>query len=153
VHYEGKEITIPGRGADLVSLVLYFRVIDPNKAIVGVENYLYATSQLKSKDLGSDEPGRSFDSHGARHSFQQEVGLAAQVAEVFAKQLAVMLEEGRVGKRYGRLVLVAEAHFLGILRAVLSRETSALVMASVNKDLGHVKTHEMSKHLQDVLQL
>ena len=24
-------------------------------------------------------------------------------------------EEGRVGKRYGRLVLAAEAHFLGIL--------------------------------------
>jgi hypothetical protein len=40
-------------------------------------------------------------------------------------------------------------HFLGILRAVLSRETSALVTAFVNKDLGHVKTDEMSKHLQD----
>ncbi|MGA8754458.1 SPFH domain-containing protein, partial [Candidatus Deferrimicrobium sp.] len=29
-----------------VSAVLYFRVIDPNRAIIGVENYLYATSQL-----------------------------------------------------------------------------------------------------------
>jgi len=36
-----------------VSAVLYFRVIDPNKAIVGVENYLYATSQLSQTTLRS----------------------------------------------------------------------------------------------------
>ena len=125
----------------------------PGKGLSLLQDIPHPEGRLKSKDLGSDEPGRSFDSHGARHSFQQEVGLAAHVAEVFAKQLARMLEEGRVGKRYGRLVLVAEAHFLGILRAVLSRETSALVMASVNKDLGHVKTDKMPKHLHDVLQL
>ena len=81
------------------------------------------------------------------------MGPAAHVAEVFAKQLAGMLEEGRVGQRYGRLVLVAEAHFLGILRSVLSRETSALVTAFVNKDLVHVKTYEMPEHLKDVFQL
>ncbi|MGA8754530.1 host attachment protein [Candidatus Deferrimicrobium sp.] len=56
-------------------------------------------------------------------------------------------------ERYGRLVLVAEAHFLGILRSVLSRETSALVTAFVNKDLAHVKTYEMPEHLKDVFQL
>ena len=36
-----------------VSAVLYFRVIDPNKAIVSVENYLYATSQLSQTTLRS----------------------------------------------------------------------------------------------------
>jgi len=36
-----------------VSAVLYFRVIDPNRAIVGVENYLYATSQLSQTTLRS----------------------------------------------------------------------------------------------------
>jgi len=29
-----------------VNAVVYFRVIDPNKAVVEIENYLYATSQL-----------------------------------------------------------------------------------------------------------
>ena len=29
-----------------VNAVVYFRVIDPNKAILEVQNYLYATSQL-----------------------------------------------------------------------------------------------------------
>jgi regulator of protease activity HflC (stomatin/prohibitin superfamily) len=36
-----------------VSAVVYFRVIDPNKAIVEVENYMYATSQLAQTSLRS----------------------------------------------------------------------------------------------------
>jgi len=36
-----------------VSAVLYFRVVDPNKAIVEIENYLFATSQLAQTTLRS----------------------------------------------------------------------------------------------------
>jgi regulator of protease activity HflC (stomatin/prohibitin superfamily) len=36
-----------------VSAVLYFRVVDPNRAIREVENYLYATSQLAQVTLRS----------------------------------------------------------------------------------------------------
>ncbi|HYD50553.1 MAG TPA: slipin family protein [Terriglobales bacterium] len=36
-----------------VSAVLYFRVMDPNRAIVAVENYLFATSQLAQTTLRS----------------------------------------------------------------------------------------------------
>jgi len=36
-----------------VSAVIYFRVLDPDKAIVSVENYLYATSQLSQTTLRS----------------------------------------------------------------------------------------------------
>jgi len=36
-----------------VNAVLYFRVVDPSKAIIEVENYLYATSQLAQTTLRS----------------------------------------------------------------------------------------------------
>src|SRR4030067_1085845 len=36
-----------------VHAVVYFRVIDPNKAVVEIENYLYATSQLAQTTLRS----------------------------------------------------------------------------------------------------
>ncbi len=36
-----------------VNAVVYFRVIDPNKAVVEVENYLYATGQLAQTTLRS----------------------------------------------------------------------------------------------------
>ena len=37
----------------MVNAVVYFRVIDPNKAVVEIENYLYATSQLAQTTLRS----------------------------------------------------------------------------------------------------
>ncbi len=36
-----------------VNAVLYFRVVEPNKAVIEVENYLYATSQLAQTTLRS----------------------------------------------------------------------------------------------------
>ena len=36
-----------------VNAVVYFRVVDPSKAVVQVENYLYATSQLAQTTLRS----------------------------------------------------------------------------------------------------
>src|SRR5881296_1343344 len=36
-----------------VNAVVYFRVMDPSRAIVAVENYLYATSQLAQTTLRS----------------------------------------------------------------------------------------------------
>jgi len=36
-----------------VNAVVYFRVVDPNKAVVEVENYIYATSQLAQTTLRS----------------------------------------------------------------------------------------------------
>src|SRR4030066_1355763 len=36
-----------------VNAVVYFRVVDPNKAVVGIENYLYAPSQLAQTTLRS----------------------------------------------------------------------------------------------------
>ena len=36
-----------------VNAVVYFRVVDANPAVIGVENYLYATSQLAQTTLRS----------------------------------------------------------------------------------------------------
>ena len=44
-----------------VNAVLYFRVVDPLRAFVNVENYLYATSQLAQTHLRSALGEHSFD--------------------------------------------------------------------------------------------
>ncbi len=125
----------------------------PGKGLNLVQEIRHPEGRLKSKEIGSDEPGRSFDSHGLRHSLQTEVAPAAHVTGIFARELAGILDEGRVRQRYARLVLVAEARFLGILRAALSRETSALVTTALVKDLANVEAGEMPERLRDVIQL
>jgi protein required for attachment to host cells len=107
--------------------------------------------KLQDRNLGSDEPGRGFDSHGGRHSFEAEQGPAARIAEQFAKRLAAILDDAFGHRRFARLALVAEPHFLGMLRASLKPETAAAVHVSVNKDLGHLDLHQLSAHLADVL--
>lgn len=103
---------------------------------------------LKSKDIGSDRPARGVHRHGGRTTFQQEQEPPAHLAEVFARQLAGLLDDGRLKRRYGRLVLVAEPRFLGMLRAALSRATDELVIATVNKNLGYLETRELQKYLE-----
>lgn len=44
-----------------VNAVIYFRVVDPDKAVLQVENYLYATSQLAQTTLRSTVGGHHLD--------------------------------------------------------------------------------------------
>ena len=44
-----------------VNAVIYFRVMDPRKAIIEVEDYLYATSQLAQTTLRSTLGQSSLD--------------------------------------------------------------------------------------------
>ena len=37
-----------------VNAVVFFRVVDPRRAVVEVENYIYATSQLAQTTLRAD---------------------------------------------------------------------------------------------------
>lgn len=116
-----------------------------------VQDVAHPEGRMQDRELGSDEPGRGFDSHGSRHAFQQEQGPAARVTEQYAKHLAKLLDDGRVTHRYRKLVLVAEPHFMGLMRAALSSETASLVTAAINKDLGHVSVHELPSHLEGIV--
>lgn len=126
----------------------------PGKGLNLLHDIPHPEGRLKNKDIGSDKPGRSFDSRGqGRHSLSSEQEPTAHLAEQFAKQLSSLLEEGRNQQRYKKLVLVAEPRFLGNLRAVLSAPTAALVSGAVDKDLGGVSPHDMPKHLGNLLRL
>ena len=48
-----QDVITRDNGSVKVSAVVYFRVIEPRKAVVEVENYLYATSQLSQTTLRS----------------------------------------------------------------------------------------------------
>jgi protein required for attachment to host cells len=129
------------------------RLFEPGGAggLALLQEIPHPEGRLKDRDLGSDEPGRGFDSHGSRHAFQQEQGPAARIAEQYAKHLAALLEEGRIAHRFHRLVLVAEPHLLGLIRSALHEDTAALVVKTIHKDLGHIAEHDLPAHLEGVV--
>ncbi len=110
--------------------------------------------KLKNRDIDADKHGRSFDSMGqGRHAMSTEQAPTDRVAERFAKELAQMLDQGRMQNAYGRLVLVADPVFLGMLRAALPEPLAGKVAATVNKDLTHVNERDLLDHLGDILKV
>lgn len=126
----------------------------PGTGLRPVDTITHPEGRLANKALGSDTPGRSFDSHGAnRHALGKEHDPVETVAQEFARALAARLDAGRTKHAYGKLVLVAEPRFLGMLRAALPPHTATLVSATLDRDLGGTADHDLPSHLGAVVRL
>lgn len=120
----------------------------PTSPIQPLEQLVSPEARLHGRDLASDRPGRSFDSAGAgRHGTDAATSPKEHEANRFAKTIADHLEQGRIGNSYTRLILVAEPHFLGLLRKAISAETRRLITQELDKDLSRFDQKDIRSHL------
>ena len=94
-------------------------------------------------------PQRTFDSHAQGHDPRSSPHEHA--AESFAKDLAAELLLGRTKHGVERIVLVAEPHFLGLVRGKLDDTTLALVAATLPKDLAKADVEAIQEHVNGVV--
>jgi protein required for attachment to host cells len=66
----------------------------------------------------------------------------------FATQVAEYLEKARLDQRFGRLRLIAEPKFLGMVLSGLSAQTRDLIFEKLSKDYSSLSTREIQEHLQ-----
>ncbi len=93
-------------------------------------------ARTKEHDLGSDSPGRSFDSKGlGRHAMEPGQTGKEHMRETFAHRIADELDAGRIANNYQHLVIVAGPKLLGDIRAKLSHATGQLVTAEIDKEM------------------
>jgi protein required for attachment to host cells len=109
--------------------------------------------RFQDKELGTDKPGRNFDRQGqGRHAVGSEQQQAAERETMrFVRELAGVLEDGRVHKLYSNLVLVAEPRVLGELRSAVTPQTGELISATQGKDLAWMEPQAMKDYLQDIM--
>jgi len=120
---------------------------DGNELIL-VEQLFHDEGRLRDAELGSDEPGRSYDSaRPGRHSLGKEQSPHEHDAADFARNLAHKLRDGRVHNRFTRLVIAAEPHFLGLLRAALDKTTGKLVVRTVPEHLQQLPAAKLVTHV------
>jgi protein required for attachment to host cells len=126
----------------------------PGMGLSFKQEFPHSEGRLKNQEITSDRQGQGPDTRGGgHHSYESAVEPVEHLAQQFAKHLAQQLEHGRTEKRYEQLILVAEPRFLGHLRAALSSPILALVIASVDKDLGDIDARDLAGHIERVLRV
>ncbi len=123
----------------------------PGGGLRRVQEIPHPEGRLKDHEIVSDKSGRVFDSFHSRHAVSKSPGPAEQIAIGFAQHLADILRQGRTTGHFEHLVLVADPHFLGHLRAALDEHTAKMLAGSLAKDLYDFADRELPGHLQAVL--
>lgn len=129
-----------------------FEHAGPAMGLTLVEEIAHEEGRKKGSELDSDRAGMTFSRKGpGRHPMGAEDASHDRLATSFAKELGNRLATGRNARRFEHIVLVAEPRFLGMLRDALDAQTTALVAASIGKDLAHVAQRDLPAHLESVL--
>lgn len=103
---------------------------------------------LPSHKMGSDKPGRVFESASpARSAASPRVDLHQEAEDNFAREVAGILTNG--AQQYDRILLIAAPHTLGVMRPHLLHLES--VLDEIPKDLTHLDAKALGEALEDVL--
>jgi protein required for attachment to host cells len=117
-----------------------------------VEEIDHPEGRLKNSEIDTDRAGAAFESAapGVR-AMGREESAHERVAADFARALAAKLSAARNDGRFDQLLIVADPHLLGLLRRAMDVPTGSRVKRAMPKNLAHVPTHAMHKHLASVL--
>lgn len=101
-----------------------------------------------SHEIGTDRPGRAFDSVGTgRHAMESPSDPHREQKRQFARRIADAVEGRRAAKSFDRLVVVAPAVTMGDLRAALTDKVKAAIAAEVVADLTNTPVSALPAHL------
>lgn len=123
------------------------------KGLKLLSEFLHPESRMKGSDLVSDRAGYVQGVGNGHASRQPATDPKQNEAEHFAHEIVRTLELGRGQNKYERLILVAGAPFLGILKARLPDQVRMLTSDTLEKDYTTANEREISKHLEQCIYL
>jgi protein required for attachment to host cells len=113
--------------------------------------------RLTEIELGDDSaPGRTFSSSSGkagytRHSFEPHSLKHETVAEDFARTIARTLAKDRSDEAFTELVVVAEPHFLGLLRTAFPEAVSGVIVKDLPREWHEGSDAELEEYLREKL--
>jgi protein required for attachment to host cells len=156
------KVTVP-RGFDPKFVKHWYLVANRAEALVyegglnGAFRYVKRLKNPKGKltelQLVSDRPGRTFSSArtGTRHGYEPRTPYHEAVAQQFARKIAEMLEAGALDRQYSDLVVMAEPHFLGLLKKALPKHVRTLVRREVAREWAQGSDTDLEEYLREKL--
>ncbi|MFK3739837.1 host attachment protein [Massilia sp. TN1-12] len=133
-----------------------FAESDPHQPYEEIEDMVSPNARLRVSDINTDRLGPTsagqsiHNTGGATPNKQYEPAQTPEQrdAEFFAKEICGFLLKGQQEKRFGKLVLVAEPKFLGVLRGELDNQLKPAIALEVNKDYSHSNGQQLREQLQ-----
>ena len=122
----------------------------PGDPMTRVPEFDFAESIPKAHDLAGHQPGSSQPSVGSAHHTVGDSDPRRDMKHKFAVRVAHELEAALQRGAFDRLVIAAPPAMLGDLRAELSKQVAAVVIAELHKDLVKTPDHELASHFKDV---
>jgi protein required for attachment to host cells len=108
---------------------------------------VYEQKDLPTHELGTDAPGRSFQSVGSARSAMEQTDWHDQAEHLFLEKLAARLDAAISAGETKSLVVAAPPRALGIIRQAYSPAVHKALHAEIDKDLVKLPVHEIEKHI------
>ncbi len=123
---------------------------EANNVLRTVNSIDSTSAHLRSRDIGSDQPGRSFESAAsAHHAVGQRHDLHRMEKEKFTRLVAEQLNAASARDEFDELLLVAPPRALHELRETLDAPTEAKLVGTLEKDLVKTPDGELWPHVRE----
>ena len=100
-----------------------------------VKEFHHPESRQKGSDLASDRPGHQQSKGSGQGSLVEQSDPKSFEVERFAQQLGAELEAAFNTQQFEHLVVIAAAHFRGLLNQHFSQQVLNSVIRTISKDL------------------
>ena len=108
---------------------------------------VYEQEDPKTREQGTDAPGRSTNSVDSRRSAMEQTDWHDQAEHRFLNTLAERLDTAVNAGKAKSLIVVAPPRALGVLRQAYSHNLRGALRAEIDKDLVRLPVHQIEKHL------
>jgi protein required for attachment to host cells len=123
-----------------------------HRSLSEIGDFINPEGRKPAQDYAHERLPRTMESVGkARHAIEPHTSAEAKVADRFARELNDMLERGRVGHQYERLVIAAPPQFLGSLQKALDKQVRSCVVAHLDKDLTAMPAEKIGAYFKPPL--
>jgi protein required for attachment to host cells len=101
----------------------------------------------KTREQGTDAPGRSINSIDARRSAMEQTDWHQQNEDRFLTDLSKHLNAAVLAGAVKSLVLIAPPRALGVIRQAATPNLRKAMRAEIDKDFVKMPVHEIERHL------
>lgn len=116
-----------------------------------IEDFAHPEGGAHQRDVESDKPGLFRTTNGGGYAAEEVTDYEHRTATDFARELVARLQHGRDTNAYGRVVIIAPAMLLGVLRDEIPAPLAKLVVADLDKDLTRHACEDIQAHVRDLL--